>query len=200
MLLTINLRKLSEVNLSPNGYVLCYFLYHKDYTSLKEYVTWLTTEELIALLNKLESLKFIKIGCDLHKSIEFEKIYTRQSFIDLMEIDDNGPNYFEELRSVYPKDTPNGRKLHVNLQKAKKKYLSFLKGNLNLHSLILKCVELEVKRRTDNNGLNYMQNISTYINNENWSPYMEDVLKIEERRKNGQPESDNEGNKWVNIL
>lgn len=150
------------------------------------------------MLKSLEDRKFIKLNYDIAEGVvKLENIFIRQAFLDVLQVE--AVNLFEQLRTVYPKSTPNGRRLHGNLKNSKKKYLEYLKGNLTLHNLILKCVEYEVKDRTVRNKLDFMQNISTYIHQEGWTVYMDDVEKQEERIRNGEQPSE-PTTSWTKVL
>jgi hypothetical protein len=201
MILTFNLSKLNNKNLSPTEFVICYLLYNKEYQLLKDMVACLDYDSVTGYLKKLEDKRFIKITYEgLFDTAKFEKIHIRQAFIDLLDLDNSAP--FEELRSNYPKSTPSGRRLHSNLAAAKKKYLDFLKGNLELHKDVLQCIRLEVKGRLSNKSLDYMQNLSTYINQKSWEAYMEDVQKVKERIKNGEEPENGEDTeqRWTKVL
>lgn len=180
VIVSFNLTKLSASKLSPNEFVICYLLLKKEFNLLKGCLSWIDSKELISVLRNLEAKRYVKIGYEkIEESIDFEKIFVRQPFIEIMQLDITGTP-FEELREIYPKKTSGGRRLHTNLILAKKKYLEFLRGNAQLHPLILKAVELEVKERTLHNKLDFMQNLATYIHQKSWDAYMEDVLKYQE--------------------
>lgn len=82
---------------------------------------------------------------------------------------------FGELLLIYPKITPNGRRLQNNKDKVEKKYNSHLKNNLDLHKKILNCVKAEIKDRLSHNSENYWKMLSTYVNQKGWELYEADL-------------------------
>lgn len=83
-------------------------------------------------------------------------------------------NAWEEFKKIYPKSTPNGRRLHDNLKKAKPKYMRLIKRNKQLHEKILNSLNREINDRGLRSSLDFMKGIYTYINQEAWTAYEDD--------------------------
>ena len=86
-------------------------------------------------------------------------------------------NEFEELLSIYPKDTPNGRKLHGNKEGCRKKYLKLVKEDSNLHDLVIKCIKVEILHKMQYGAQNYWKMLQTYINQKGWELYEDSTEK-----------------------
>ncbi|MEK6860332.1 MAG: hypothetical protein AABY07_00035 [Nanoarchaeota archaeon] len=83
---------------------------------------------------------------------------------------------FEELTSVYPKETHNGRRLHGNLKGCKKTYEKILKsGPPELHNKIIASIKRELSSRITYDSFNYLKMLATYLNQEGWELYPEDT-------------------------
>ncbi len=95
-------------------------------------------------------------------------------------------NCFQQLRDTYPKRVPgeNGttRPLHGDLSRCKKLYLKILSSdksiNIELHKKILKAISIEVQERNKGRRLPFMQNLVTYLHQQNFLQYL-DVDKEE---------------------
>lgn len=97
---------------------------------------------------------------------------------------------FAELRNTYPKRVPaeNGafRPLHGDLTRCKKLYhkILFKDGSfdIQLHKNILKSIDKEVQERIKGKNLPYMQNLATYLHQQNYTQYFDvEVGEIKDR-------------------
>jgi hypothetical protein len=79
-----------------------------------------------------------------------------------------------EFKAAYPRKCPDGRRLHLNLKTAEKKYKRLITTNKQLHEEILTALNAEIRERRFQSSLNYMSNIATYINQENWNAYLDE--------------------------
>lgn len=95
---------------------------------------------------------------------------------------------FQQLRDTYPKRVPgeNGttRPLHGDLTRCKKLYLKVLSTgktiDVDLHKKILKAISIEVQERNKGRRLPFMQNLATYLHQQNFLQYL-DVDKEKEQ-------------------
>lgn len=88
---------------------------------------------------------------------------------------------FKELYEAYPRQVPNGsggyrvlRSKDVNSQDAlscKKKYVSIIKDDKNLHDQVMRGLKTELYMRKT--SMTYMQNLQTWINQKSWEKYMD---------------------------
>lgn len=86
---------------------------------------------------------------------------------------------FENIWNLYPRKTPNGRSLRpanfrtqigrVAFKKMKKQLVDY-----NNYENIVKALKTEIARRSKTRGLNYMQHISTWINQRTWESYVDE--------------------------
>lgn len=83
---------------------------------------------------------------------------------------------FNELISLYPKKTPNNRKLQSNVAVGREKLMKSYFKNLVItkctHEEVIKAVENEIKTRSSNNSANFFPMLSTYINQGLWMGYI----------------------------
>lgn len=91
---------------------------------------------------------------------------------------------FDELFDLYPHRTPSGRILRSrnktvsgvltkNYLVSKKKYLTKV-SNLKLHNLILEATKKMSSQARMRGGMEYIQQLEVYINQNSWEKYMED--------------------------
>lgn len=189
---SLDVKVLLQRGVSPNEYVFCSLINNQLLAEAAAFLNTFYESSTETFLSDLESKRFVKLGYD--NTVEIHKIYLRSPILSILEgIKTIETGFFDEFKALYPKTTPNGRRLHSNLVKTKKKYDKIVNGNLELHEKILKAVKLEVADRTLSNSLDYMQNISTYVNNENWNVYFEDI-------NNGRTITTSGPNRWVKTL
>lgn len=111
---------------------------------------------------------------------------------------------FEQLRDHYPKKTPQGRRLHEDLDRCRRLYRDIVvKRNIvdeSLHSIILQCTNLLVKEKKKMNKLEFLKALPAYINQKEWQTVQEEVEKLVKDGKfvNGPiKDSGNDENKTV---
>jgi hypothetical protein len=97
---------------------------------------------------------------------------------------ENTSELWEEFIKIYPSKTPNGRRLYTNLEKTAKKYESIVKNNRILHEKILILLNKDLKDRRSTNSLNYLPQISKYVNQKLWEAY-----DVEDDREEGKGRS-----------
>lgn len=91
------------------------------------------------------------------------------------------PKFFKELKLTYPSKVKVGksyRRLHQDLESCERKYKNLITSE-EMHRNILKCVELYIKELKDTNRLEYIQMMSTWINQKNYEVYLEEAIKSE---------------------
>jgi len=55
--------------------------------------------------------------------------------------------------------------------KAKTRYLKYVGEDVTKHEHVIKCLQRELKLRRQGNGLGYMQQLETWVNNHTWEKY-----------------------------
>lgn len=96
---------------------------------------------------------------------------------------------FQQLRDTYPLKVPgeNGtfRRLHGDLSRCKKLYRRILSTpdglSMIVHNQILKALRIQINEYTKARKLQFMQNLSTYLHQENYLQYF-DGVEVEEER------------------
>lgn len=87
---------------------------------------------------------------------------------------------FDELKKTYPKTVGN-RVLHLDNRRSKELYTKTIVKNgvidLEMHKLILKCIQEHVKKAAKSGGLPYLQALPTFLHQRNWEPYIEEASK-----------------------
>lgn len=90
-------------------------------------------------------------------------------------------NCFDELLAAFPKETPDGRKLRTDTDKARKAYDKITKKSPSAHEHIMSCLQTEIKERNKTGQMKYMSNIYSWINRKLWTVY--EYQTEEEKRK-----------------
>ena len=152
-----------NLNLTIEEYVVCYCL-----TKRLKLIGLRRDFNLDQCINKLvESGLLFKVS---------DAFYPSKKFIEAIEIDDD--NAFDEFWLAFPTTAEDGRKLKSALKESvKKKYYEVIGSNPAKHEKILKCLAIEIEQRKERSQLMYMRNIMTWLNNEVWKQYEEDLIK-----------------------
>ena len=153
-LLIIDLDKLREHGLNLNDYYYLYCAYNKINID-PHLITEYSYQKLLSI--------------DWIGNSKFEDIFMQN-------------DCFEELLAHYPKQTPSGRKLHTDLNKAKELYNKKLKKNKTLQNIIIEAILTERRQRKERDTEEYFNNIYKYIKEENWKAYgpTREVITTEE--------------------
>lgn len=89
---------------------------------------------------------------------------------------------FADLKAHYPSKTPDGRRLHSDPERCKKLYREIILVlgvvNEDKHSLILQCIDYQVKEAKKFGKLNFIQMLPTWLFQKTWMLYEEEVKKI----------------------
>jgi len=89
---------------------------------------------------------------------------------------------FQQLREHYPIKTPDGRRLHQDIERCKNLYKSivFKLGRLDVekHSFILQCTNYIVNEKIKTNKLNYLKMLPTYLHQKEWTTVEDEVLDV----------------------
>lgn len=109
---------------------------------------------------------------------------------------------FEQLRDHYPSQAGKSeRRLKGNVARCKTLYQNIITKNgvidEELHSMILQCINYEIKIRTKNRSLDYFQMLATWLQQRTWEVYLKDVE--EEIKKNGSVSKDTFGGFTTDI-
>lgn len=92
---------------------------------------------------------------------------------------------FDKILQIYPKKTPNGRRLHSDKEYCKKKYESMLAKEPNLEEKITKAIKIELAERLMNRSMNFLRMLKTYINQRGWEEYLDNENESIPEEKHG---------------
>jgi len=167
MIVELNLDTCTNLDLTPNQYVLLFLLINKYYGYFDKHTS---NTELEHLMSK---------GYIVNYSPEMgaENIPLDKNKLKFLLTDEE--SYFYELLSTYPLKVTSGKTVRyvrpsdVNSKQAlalKKKYDAIIKSKAT-HDLVIACLKIEVETRIRGNNLAFMQNLETWINQRTWEQY-----------------------------
>lgn len=189
----VSLKTLFEKQLGFEAYFILWCLYNKQKEQLIDYVAQcrkIPTEEFY----KLKDKKLITIGetnASLNSPnvgvITYEHLKLTKLGLEVFELQ-NFDVLFNEFRNAYPSvvgDRFTRRRLHTDLKRCKNLYKKIINDDIELHNKMCKCAMLyhEEKRRSGSEM--YMQNLVTWLHQENYLPYMEEAGKVDSIKKGG---------------
>jgi hypothetical protein len=174
----VNLDILLSKGLSFEGYFILWCLHTKDETLMLEYINKcrkIPTE----IFNLLEVQQLITIN---KRQIQDNKITFNSLNItnlgkNLFTIQDFD-RLFEELKQSYPSTVGNKlnkRRLHTDLKRCKALYKKIINDDLELHNNICKSAILYHQEKLKTNAEIYMQNLATWLHQENYNQYLEEA-------------------------
>jgi len=169
MFIEINIDYLSTIGLNPTEFCYLYALFEKNFSA----------GEKIAILKGKVQLDPAQLEADGWIKIQgptIQEVELREKSIKLF-ADSRKLNWMEFCNS-FPFKTPRGRVLRTSdplaksNEKAQKLYLLATKnGRADLHHDVMKGLNAELEARKKNNGLEYINNIETWLRNRNWEKY-----------------------------
>ena len=172
MLIQIETDQLVKEKLTPNNFIILKLLHESNYELLKElyYDSIKLTEDLIFL----ESQGYLKITDEnISWNIISTQIFIRQKTKDLFEVKESG---FYKFWSIYPLKV-GSRVLRAKDYNSKEGLICKQKWDRITHknpikeAEIIKALELEIEIRRNSSSLQYMQQITTYLNQQTWEKY-----------------------------
>lgn len=161
-------------------------LYNEEGSKIVQYcisVEKILTKDFIYLIDKgyLEEVKD-------RKSIEINDLILTDKFAsEILKIANTGnitfDVAFDQLREHFPTKAGNSeRRLQGNVDKCKNLYRATIVKNSivdeELHSVILQCINYEIKTRIKGRNLDYFQLLETWIRQKTWQLYYDDVIEI----------------------
>lgn len=177
---------LIENSISIEQYFVMYYIYTDNYSLLMKYVkscgkistSLFKTLVLNGYLEQVENDDFNKDSLRLTDKFELNFIKSVNK-IDF-------ETCFQQFWDHYPNLVKQGldkRYLRVDKEVCKNLYKRIIIGkggsiDLALHSLILQCINYEVKDKKRGGSMIYMRNSSTWLRNKSWEPYKDEVEKI----------------------
>lgn len=166
---TISFSSLQDNDLCANQYIVLFCKYHSN-TILPETVINTMDESKWMDLQERGFIKLLPEG----------DYALRQKAVDIFECSTPNTNWLEFL-GKFPLKVParNGgtRALKVanpdskGNDRIKKKYLSLIKNNPELHKRIVDVLEAELEMRRQSSSLQYMHNMETWLNQADYDKY-----------------------------
>lgn len=170
MIIEIDLVKLIRWELNINEYLTLLKIEEKDnydipFTSSREVINSLVGKKLIEFS---EDNSIVYLTNKALKIVGKEKVN------------------FNELFDLYPYKTPTGRilrtknkeqlgKLTRDYKLLSEKYLRRVK-NIELHNTIIQATNLMLKDYKRRGALDYLKKLETYINQNGWEPYVDQIV------------------------
>jgi hypothetical protein len=181
----VDIEKLVKEELQLEAYFILYCLHFKKEDVLVNYLKNVLKINK-SIFDSIVEEGYLKYFGNPGGDYTLENIQITNKFGKIFFDEDEGEltfeKAFEELREVYPKKTPDGRRLHVDLDRCEKYYrssiISFKKVNKSYHNLIIECTKFIVKEKTNNNSLQYLLQLPTYLNKKEWQTVEDDVKKL----------------------
>lgn len=175
----INIKKLIEAKLTIESYFILECVYREDQTTLELYVKNSGKMDKFCFNNLIENSYLMNIDGD----ITFDKLKLTPKALNILGYNSflDHKRYFKELRAVYPKKSGK-RSLHQDLNGCERKYKSIIDSE-EMHTIILKCVELYLKELKDTGRMEYIQLLGTWINQRNYEQYLEDITNNTETKE-----------------
>ena len=178
---------LIENGVSVEQYFVMYFLYTDNYSLLMKYVkkcgkistVLFKTLVLNGYLEETENDEFNQDSLKLTNKFETTFIKSVNKGVDF-------ETCFLQFWEHYPNLVKQGldkRYLRVDKEVCRNRYKSIILGkgrviDLALHSLILQCLNFEIRDKKRGGKMIYMRNSSTWLKNKSWEPYKDEVEKI----------------------
>lgn len=161
MTITLNLKILKELSLSPNEYVWLFYLYSNQINESINIIVDVDT-------NRLQDLKYIKIT---------DTGYVLRSKGRAL-FEDDEDKYFYSFVALFPIKTPSGRYLSPNpnteskkLNDLKAKWKKIFKNNNIAKEKAIKVLSAEIDYRKKMRTQEYMHNADTWLNQADYENY-----------------------------
>jgi hypothetical protein len=161
-------------------------LYNEEGEKIVQYcisVEKILTKDFIYLIDKgyLEEVKDRKL-------IEINDLILTDKFASEILKISNTKNItfdvaFNQLREHFPSKAGNSeRRLQGDVERCKRLYQNTIVKNgkidIELHSVILQCINYEIKMKTKSRSLEYFKLLATWLSKEEWRLYYDDVIEI----------------------
>jgi hypothetical protein len=173
-ILTINLDLILKAGLSFQDYLFLQLIKNGKKELMREYHSLFGMILDKKGVDRLINLGYLQIN-DSIKGYVFSNFITTDEFNTLVEIKES--EVIEDLKRVYPKKTPSGKRLGLQNDKEKwgPKYISIIKGDRAMHNKVLECIEREKEHRKLAGQEEFWPLLTTYINNQRWEAFIDSV-------------------------
>lgn len=166
MLIEINTESLVNLRITSDEYLYLYLLHHKAYDILD-------TLNLNVQHEDLQTKGYIKLGQDVQSHVVREK-FTSQFTTPFLQMWHGLLSHFplkvntkSGVRILRAKDS-----MAKANEKARIRYQKYVGNDINKHNEVIKALQTELDIRRKGNGLEYMQQLVTWVNNHTWEKYI----------------------------
>lgn len=178
MLIEINMSLLIANKLTLDEYFLLFCIKNSHKDVLLDYIRS-TKPFSTEMFEELQEKAFLVYALDKEGLILFSSLKLGDKAVALFpKIDQTFEVCFAELKQTYPKKFGE-RVLHLDnarcIELYKKNIVVNGVVNVDKHNLIIKCIKLEVDKRTRTGQMQYMQALPTYLHQKNWEPYIDEI-------------------------
>lgn len=180
--LVINTGKLIKSGLSIEAYFTLVCLSHDYQEVIELYVDKISRIDK-SVFKALIDAGWVEI---IGESITFDNIKITNKtdkFFNIVTTTLDHKKFFQELRDTYPKSAKfrgKRRPLHSDMDACEKKYRAIIDSE-ELHKKIIKCVKMYTNDLMKKDGsLEFMQLLSTWINQKNYQSYIDDTDDFKE--------------------
>ena len=177
--LKVDLNRLLLTGTSIEEYFILSSIYYSRKSIIEKYVLKCKTFD-VSVFDNLVKKGYLEIGKNEYTFDDLSITKKAISDLGLLQNEDHEA-FFEEFKSIYPSVIKSGnvviRRLHQDLGECKKKYKSLIKKKED-HDLIIKCVKLYVEEHRKANKMEFLQMISSFLNQKNYEMYMEEAKSI----------------------
>lgn len=178
MLIEIDISRLEELNLTADEYIFLTLISEQKYNSAVNFLHNMVKHgSNLEVFVKILKDKGYVVKCDLDLTIP-KILLERSKLFELLNLKET---YVYELLVTYPMKVPNGKggtrglrptSLTTKLGKdIEAKYKRIVKGNPNIHSHIMRCLNIELDMRRRSGAMQYMPELETYLNGQLWQKY-----------------------------
>ncbi len=172
----------SIINKIPlDGLLVLYCVLHNKEDLLNEYIRIHNKINTGVLTDLIDRGYLLDTGTE--KRIFFKNLSITDKFLTEFNLKEttNFEDLFKELVTHFPKIVPVGRRLLGDKATCKALYKKILindnKIDLELHKLIIKCLDYELNERQRSGNLKYLQALVTWLRQKTYDQYVEDVIK-----------------------
>jgi len=178
MLIEFNVNQLIVNKLTFEEYFLLFCIKYSHEGILISYVKNVS-QYPDEVFEKLQEQGFLNYARNENGDILFRSLKLGDKAVTLFPLNNQSFEVcFAELKQTYPKKFGE-RVLHLDNARCIELYKKAIINNgvvdLEKHNLIIKCIKLEVEKRTNTGQLKFMQALPTYLHQKNWEPYIDEL-------------------------
>ncbi len=177
----VSLETCLEKQMSFEAYFIIWSLYNSKEKELLSYVETcrkIPTEEFINLQEKGYLLIAPIYDQDKKLQVTFHGLKLTKLGKELFEKQDFN-SLFEEFKACYPSTVGKAkRRLHTDLKRCKLLYKKIINDDISRHNLLCICAKLYFEEKQRSGSETFMQNLPTWLHQENYEAYMEEAMKI----------------------